>query len=96
MQKAALLLRILNVLYRQSRWPRGLRRGSATALLLGPRVRIPSEEWMFVCCECCVLSGTGFCVVGTLIFCCGFLFSILTLLYVSHTLNLLMLSSRLC
>jgi len=61
MHEAALLLRIFNVLYRQSRWPGGLRRGYATALLLGPRVRIPSEERMFVCCECCVLSGRGLC-----------------------------------
>jgi len=22
----------------------------------------PARDWMFVCCECCVLSGVGFCV----------------------------------
>jgi hypothetical protein len=22
-------------------------------------IRIPPEAWMFVCCECCVLSGRG-------------------------------------
>jgi len=24
-------------------------------------VRIPPGAWMFVCCECCVLSGRGLC-----------------------------------
>jgi len=24
-------------------------------------VRIPPGAWMFVCCECCVLSGGGLC-----------------------------------
>jgi len=24
-------------------------------------VRIPPGTWMFVCCECCVLSGRGLC-----------------------------------
>ena len=38
----------------RSRWPRGLRRGSAAARLLGVRVRIPPGVWM--CRECCVLS----------------------------------------
>jgi hypothetical protein len=37
-------------------WPKGLRRGSASAFLLGLRVRIPPESWMSVSCECCVLS----------------------------------------
>ena len=45
-----------------SRWPHGLRRGSTAARLLGLRVRIPPGAWMSVCCECCVLSGRGFCV----------------------------------
>ena len=44
------------------RWPRGLRRGSATACLLGLRVRIPPGTWMSVSCERCVLSGRGLCV----------------------------------
>ena len=46
---------------RQSRWPRGLRRRSAAARLLRSWVRIPPGAWMFVCCECCVLSGRGLC-----------------------------------
>ena len=46
---------------RQSQWPRGLRRRSAAARLLRSWVRIPPGAWMFVCCECCVLSGRGLC-----------------------------------
>jgi len=45
-----------------SRWPRGLRRGSAAFRLLGLWVRIPPEEWMSVCCECCVFLSRGLCV----------------------------------
>ena len=45
----------------RSQWPRYLRRGSAAAHLLGLRVRIPPGTWMFVCCECCVLSGRCLC-----------------------------------
>ena len=41
----------------QSQWPRGLRRGSAAARLLGSRVLIPS--WA---CECCALWCRGLCV----------------------------------
>ena len=41
----------------RSQWPRGLRRRSAAARLLGLWVRIPPGAWMSVCCECCVLSG---------------------------------------
>ena len=49
-------------MYSPSEWPRGLRRGSAAARLLGLRVRIPPGAWMFVCCVvCCVLSGRGVC-----------------------------------
>ena len=29
--------------------------------MLKLRVRIPPGAWMFVCCECCVLSGRGLC-----------------------------------
>jgi len=47
--------------YGRSRWPRGLRRGSAAACLLGLWVRIPPESWMSVSCECCVLSGRSLC-----------------------------------
>jgi len=42
-------------------WLGGQGRRSAAARLLGLRVRIPPVEWMFVCCECCVLSGRGLC-----------------------------------
>jgi hypothetical protein len=45
----------------RSQWPRGIRCGSATARLLGLRVRIPLGAGMPVCCECCVLSGGGLC-----------------------------------
>ena len=45
----------------RSQWPRGLRRRSTTARLLRSWVRIPPGAWMFVCCECCVLSGRGLC-----------------------------------
>jgi len=37
------------------------KRRSAAARLLRMWVRIPPGAWMSVCCECCVLSGTGFC-----------------------------------
>ena len=40
---------------------RGLRRGSAAARLLWLWFRIPPGAWSFVSCECCVLSGRGFC-----------------------------------
>ena len=42
-----------------TRWPRGLRRGSAAAHLLGLTVRIPPVALMYVSCECCALSGRG-------------------------------------
>jgi hypothetical protein len=41
--------------------PRGLRCRSMAARLLRLWVRIPTGAWMSVCCECCVLSGRGFC-----------------------------------
>ena len=44
-----------------SQWLRGLMRRSAAACLLRSWVRIPLGAWMFVCCECCVLSGRGLC-----------------------------------
>ena len=34
---------------------------STAARLLRLWVRIPPETWMYVCCECCVLSGIGLC-----------------------------------
>jgi len=45
----------------RSQWPRGLRRRFTAARLLRLWVRIPTGAWMFVCCECCVLSGRGLC-----------------------------------
>ena len=54
------LTKSYSVLYRPQ-WPRGIRRGSAAARLLGLRVRIPPGAWMSVSCECC-LSGSGPCV----------------------------------
>jgi hypothetical protein len=44
----------------RSQRPRGLRRGSASARMLGLWVRIPPEAWMSVSYECCVLSSRGF------------------------------------
>ena len=44
-----------------SQRPLGLRRRSAAARLLRLWVRIPTGTWIFVCCECCVLSGRGLC-----------------------------------
>jgi len=37
----------------RSQWPRGLRRGSTAARLLGFWGRIPPGAWMSVCVECC-------------------------------------------
>jgi len=45
----------------RSQWPRGLRRRFTAARLLRFWVRIPPGAWMFVCCECCVLSDRGLC-----------------------------------
>ena len=45
----------------RSQWPCGLRRRSSAARLLRSWVRIPPGTWMFVCCECCVLSGRSLC-----------------------------------
>jgi len=45
----------------RSQWPRVLRRRSSAARLLRSWVRILPGVWMFVCCECCVLSGRGLC-----------------------------------
>ena len=51
----------INVFKCRSQWPRGLRRRSLATRLLRLWVRIPPGAWMFVCCECCVLSGRGLC-----------------------------------
>ena len=44
-----------------SQQPRGLRRRSTVARLLRLWFRIPPGAWIYVCCECCVLSGRGLC-----------------------------------
>jgi hypothetical protein len=44
-----------------SQRPRALRRRSSAACPLRLWVRIPPGAWMFVCCECCVLTGRGLC-----------------------------------
>ena len=41
------------------RWPRGLRRRSAAARLLGSRVQLSLRTRLFISCVCCVLSGSG-------------------------------------
>jgi hypothetical protein len=46
---------------RRYQWPRGLRHRSTADRLLRLWVRTPSGAWMFVCCDCCVLSGRGLC-----------------------------------
>ena len=45
----------------RSQWPLGLRHRSVVACLLRSWVRIPPGAWIFVCCECRVLSGRGLC-----------------------------------
>ena len=47
----------LRIIKWRSKWPLGLRRVSATACLLGLRVRIPPLACMYVSCDCCVFSG---------------------------------------
>jgi hypothetical protein len=42
---------------RRSQWPRDLRRRSTAAPQLRLWVRISPRAWLFVSCECCVLSG---------------------------------------
>ena len=45
----------------RSQWLRGLRSRSTAVRLLRSWVRIPPGAWMFVCCECCVLSVRSLC-----------------------------------
>ena len=45
----------------RSQWSRGLRRRFAAAHLLRWWVQIPPGAWIFVCCECRVLTGRGLC-----------------------------------
>ena len=55
------LIRARNLSMCRSQWPCYLRHTYAAALLLRSWVRIPPGAWMFICCECCVLSGRGLC-----------------------------------
>ena len=50
-----------NDVFCRSQWPRGPRRRSLAARLLRLWVRIPPGAWIFVCCECYILSGRGLC-----------------------------------
>ena len=59
--KTQLVLWIFISIRCRSQWARGLSRRSAAARLLRSWVRIPPGAWMFVCCECCMLSGRGLC-----------------------------------
>jgi len=55
------LIENLNLIVCRSQWPHGLRRRSGAARLLRSWVRNLPGAWMFVCCECCVLSGRSLC-----------------------------------
>ena len=55
------ILFFISLIFGRSQWPRDLRRRFLAARLLRLWVRIPPGAWMFVCCECCVLSGRGLC-----------------------------------
>jgi hypothetical protein len=57
----------VNCITGRSQWLVGLRCRSAAASLLRLWVRILPGTWMSVCCECCVLSGTGFFSAGGMI-----------------------------
>ena len=49
---------LLSTYKRRSQWPRGLRRVSAAARLLGVRLRIPPGAWVFfVCCQVGLCDG---------------------------------------
>ena len=56
-----MLLNEARILHSRSQWPCGLRRRFSAVRLLRSWVRIPPGAWMFVCYECCVLSGRGLC-----------------------------------
>ena len=55
------------ILLDRCRWPCGLKRGSATARLLGWWVRTPPGTWLSVFCECCVLLCIGLCMGFSLV-----------------------------
>jgi len=50
-----------HILFSKHYFRKFLKRGSVAARLLRLWVRIPPGAWMFVCCECCVLSGRSLC-----------------------------------
>jgi hypothetical protein len=56
-----LLMFIISLMCR-SRWPRGLKRGSAATGLFRLWVWIPPGAWRSLCFECCVLPDRGLCV----------------------------------
>jgi hypothetical protein len=56
------IIYILYTLYSRFQSPHSLWRGSVAARLLGLWVRISPGACMYVCCECCVLSGRILCV----------------------------------
>jgi hypothetical protein len=58
---SSIKLKTVKFKFGRSRYPRGLRRGSAAACLLGLRVPVPPEVCISVSFECCVLSGRGLC-----------------------------------
>jgi len=45
----------------RSHWPCDLRRRSVSTRPLGLWDQIPPGAWLFVCCDCCVLSGRYLC-----------------------------------
>ena len=47
----------------RSQWPRGLRLSLRPLASWDRGFESHRGAWMFVCCECCVLSGRGFCDV---------------------------------
>jgi hypothetical protein len=50
------------ILAGQSRWPRGLRRGSTSAFFSGLRVQITPGAWMSDSCECRLLLRKELCL----------------------------------
>jgi hypothetical protein len=52
-----------NIKIGRSHWSRSIRRWSKAARLVRLWVRIPPGSWIFVCCVCCVLLGSGLCDV---------------------------------
>ena len=55
--KSAITWSLIVIILLKVQWPSGLRHRSASARWLSLWVPIPLGAWMFVSCECCVLSG---------------------------------------